>query len=416
MSKTVLIEGLREIYSAHGTSADADGGSVNAISDGAILIEDGVIAKVGPRDEVAAGLPAGTPRRDMGGKVAIPCFVDPHTHLVWGGDRGEEFNRRLHGASYVEIAAAGGGIKSTVRQTRASDAATLETRARGTLDTMLLHGVATIEAKSGYGLDLETELRQLDVMDALADHPVELHQTFMGAHEVPEEYAGRPGDYIDFLNEELLPRVAARGTVRYVDIFCEEGVFEIADSRRHLKRAKDLGFALRLHADELFPLGGAGLAAELGAISADHLVHATPEHRRAMALAGVFATLLPGTSFFLRGPYADAKGFLQDGCHIALSTDFNPGSSHTVSQALMMALACMNMGLTLEQSFVGVTLNAACAIGQGHRLGTIEPGKDADICFLDVPSASYLVYYWGINHVTDVIKGGRAVVTDRRRV
>ena len=412
MSEPILVEGLSEIYTAKGSRPDSQGETVTSIRDGAILIRDGRIAAIGPAGSFE--VPVEATRVDMGGRVAIPCFIDPHTHLVWGGDRGEEFNRRLHGATYVEIAQAGGGIKSTVRQTRAADKGTLEARARRTLDTMLLHGVATIEAKTGYGLDLETELRQLDVMDALADHPVALHQTFMGAHEVPEEYEGRPRSYIDFLNAELLPRVAERGTVPFVDIFCEKGVFEIEDSRRHLQRAAELGFALRLHADELFPLGGAGLAAELGAVGADHLVHTSPEHRRAMARAGVMATLLPGTSFFLRGPYADAKGFLEDGCDIALSTDFNPGSSHTVSQALMMALACMNMGLTLEQSFCGVTLNAACAIGQGDRLGTIEVGKDADISFLDVPSASYLVYYWGINHVTDVIKGGRRVVRDRR--
>jgi len=412
----LLISGLRQIYTATGSAPVRDAAAaIGAVEDGAILVRDDRIAWLGPAAEADRHAPPDAERVDMGGRVAIPCFVDPHTHLVWGGERGDEFNQRLHGADYVAIAAAGGGIKATVRHTRSASREQLAAKARKTLDLMLLHGTATIEAKSGYGLDLDNELKQLDVMDALAaDHAVELKQTFMGAHEVPPEYAGRPGDYIDYLNREALPRVQARGTVPYVDIFCEKNVFELADSRRHLQAAKDLGFGLRLHADELFPLGGAGLAAELGAVSADHLVHASRADMARMAEAGVMATLLPGTSFFLRKPYADDKAFQEAGCALALSTDFNPGSSHTVSQALMMALACMNMGLTFEESFAAVTLNAAAAIGEADRLGTLEPGKQADIAFLDAPSALHLVYFWGVNHVTDVLKRGAFAVRDRR--
>ncbi|MDJ0835355.1 MAG: imidazolonepropionase [Acidobacteriota bacterium] len=414
MSHCLLLEGLSEIYTAQGTCADREATSVRAVRNGAILVSDGAIAKVGPREEVLAVTPADAERVDMGGKTAVPCFVDPHTHLVWGGDRSDEFNRRLHGATYVDIAKGGGGIKSTVRHTREASREDLAARAKKTLDTMLLHGVGTIEAKSGYGLDADSELKQLDVMDQLSEsHPVEMHQTFLGAHEVPPEYQGNPGGYIDYLNAELLPRVAERGTVRYVDIFCEKGVFELEDSRRHMQRALDLGFQLRMHVDELFPLGGAGLAAELGAVSGDHLVHASKRDMRAMADAGTFATMLPGTSFFLRGQYADAAAFMDAGCTLALSTDYNPGSSHTVSQALMMALACMNLGMTFEQSFVGVTLNAADSLGQAHRIGSLEEGKIADIAFLDAPSAMYLVYFWGINHVTDVLKEGRFAVRNR---
>ncbi|CAM2067635.1 imidazolonepropionase [Sulfidibacter corallicola] len=413
----VLIEGITEAYTATGNGAVTRSDVMLRIEDAAILVEDDRIARIGTREELGRDLPADVARVDMGGKVAIPCFVDPHTHLVWGGDRSDEFNRRLHGAGYVEIAAAGGGIKSTVRQTRAADRDALAAKALRTLDTMLLHGVGTIEAKSGYGLDLETEIKQLDVMDQVsAAHPVEMVQTFMGAHEVPPEYAGRPGDYVDYLNRELLPIVAKRGNVPYVDIFCEKNVFELDDSRRHLEAAAAHGFKIRMHADELHPLGGAGLAAEMGAVSADHIVWASEEHMAAMAEAGTIATLLPGTSFFLRGRYADADAFKQAGCAVALSTDYNPGSSHTVSQALMMALACMNMGMTFEESFIGVTLNAAAAIDKAATHGTLEVGKKADIAFLDAPSVMYLVYYWGINHVSDVMKDGNFAVRDRRRI
>lgn len=411
------IEGLTEICSPRGTVGCREGGRVFHISDGAILIEDDIILAVGTRAEVRQKADPNAEIIDMGGKVAIPCLVDPHTHLVWGGDRAGEFNQRLHGASYVAIAAGGGGIRKTVQQTRATSRADLGERARRTLDQMLLHGIGTIEAKSGYGLNRATEHKQLDVMDDLsASHAITMVQTFMGAHEVPGEFTGNPSGYIDFLNSELLPEIKARGTVRYVDIFCEKGVFEIEDSRRHMQAAKALGFGIRMHADEFFPLGGGGLAAELGCVSADHLWHTSEADMKRMAAAGTIATLLPGTSFFLRGPYANAAAFKEAGCILALSTDFNPGSSHTNSQALMMALGCMKLGLTFEESLTAVTLNAAAAIEMADTIGTLEAGKRADIAFLDAPSAFYLVYQWGINHVSDVLKAGRRVVRDRRLI
>lgn len=412
-----LLVGLSSIYSGLGNTAHLDDQKMMHIEQAAIWIENGRIKAVGPEDEVRAQAPKSVSVVDMGGKVAVPGFIDPHTHLIWGGDRSGEFNKRLHGAGYVEIAQAGGGIKSTVAQTRAASIETLTEKGRRTLDDMLRHGVTTIETKSGYGLDLETEMKQLDVMDRLSEsHPIDMVQTFLGAHEVPPEYKGDPSGYIDYLNHSVLPAVKERGTVSYVDIFCEKGVFELEDSRRHLQAALDAGFQLRVHADELFPLGGAGLAAELGAVSADHLCHASEEDIAAMAAAGTTAVLLPGTAFFLRGPYARFEVFKKHGCKIALSTDFNPGSSHTVSQALMMALGCMKMGMTFEEAFLAVTLNAADSLGLADDIGTLEVGKKADICFLDVPSAMYLVYYWGINHVSDVLKNGSFVVRDRRRV
>jgi imidazolonepropionase len=410
-----LFTGLTEIYTCLGQAA-AHEPKIHSIQDGAILVEDGKILAV---DSAASlmGNQADVKLVDMGGRVAIPGFIDPHTHLVWGGERSHEFNRRLHGASYVDIAAEGGGIKYTVQQTRDASIDTLEAKARQTLDTMLLHGVTSIEAKSGYGLNLETELKQLDVMDRLsASHKIELTQTFMGAHEVPPEFKGRPREYVELLNSEMLPEVHRRGTVKYVDIFCEKGVFELEDTRLHMQAAADMGFGLRFHADELAPLGGAGLAADLGAISADHLIHASEADMRKMADAGTIATLLPGTSFFLRMDYADAQRFKDAGCLISLSTDYNPGSSHTINQALMMALACMNMSLTFEEAFQAVTLNAAAAIDRASEIGTLEPGKQADIVFLDVPSALNLVYYWGVNHVSDVVKQGNFAVRNRHLV
>ena len=417
MTSPICYTGIREIFTARGSSGQKTTDSIHSLFNAAIVVSDGKISQIGPADEILANLPDGTTTVDMGGKVAIPSFVDPHTHLVWGGERSSEFNRRLHGATYVDIAAEGGGIKSTVAQTRAASAEALTAKARKTLDTMLLHGVATIEAKSGYGLSREAELKQLDVMDQLGtEHPMDIVQTFMGAHEIPPEYKGRTDEYVKFLNEEMLPEVQRRGTVTYVDIFCEKNVFELEESRKHLQAALDLGFKIRLHADELFPLGGSGLAAEMGAVSADHLVHASKADMKKMAEAGTIATLLPGTSFFLRAAYADAKAFEEAGCVIALSTDYNPGSSHTVNQALMMALGCMKMGMTFEQAFLGVTLNAAAAIEKADSLGSLEIGKQADITFLDVPSPMHLVYYWGVNHVTDVVKAGKHVVQDRRIV
>lgn len=417
MTSTTCYVGIGELVSGRGRAGSVSADSVHSIPNAAILVRGDRIEHVGTEAAVRPQCPADTVFVDMQGKTAVPGFIDPHTHLVWGGDRSAEFNRRLHGATYVDIAAGGGGIKSTVAATRQASKDQLAAKARKTLDTMLLHGVTTIEAKSGYGLSRDAELKQLDVMDQLsAEHPIDMVQTFMGAHEIPPEYAGRADAYIDMLNQELLPEIKQRGTVRYVDIFCEKNVFELDLSRKHLQAALDLGFKIRLHADELFPLGGAGLAAELGAVSADHLVHATREHMQAMAESGTIATLLPGTSFFLRAAYADAAAFQEAGCTIALSTDYNPGSSHTISQAVMMALGCMKMGMTFEQAFLAVTLNAAAAIEKADQLGSLEAGKQADILFLDAPSAMYLVYYWGVNHVSDVVKAGRRVVQARRRI
>lgn len=414
MSQTLIV-GLTEACTPRGFTGRNDGGGVVHIPDAAILIEGDSIVAVGPRREVEPLAVENAELLEMHGKVAIPCFVDSHTHLVWGGDRAEEFNQRLHGKTYLDIAAAGGGIKKTVRETREANCEHLVEKASKVLDQMLLHGVGTIEAKSGYGLSLEAEMKQLDAMDVLSQaHAIEMTQTFMGAHEVPPEFKGDPAGYIDYLNATVLPAVKVRGTVRYVDIFCEKGVFELEDTRRHMEHARALGFGLRMHADELHPLGGAGLAAELGCISADHLWYTTPEDMAAMAKAGTIATLLPGTSFFLRGPYANAEAFKKAGCIVALSTDFNPGSSHTNSQALMMALGCMKMGMTFEESLTAVTLNTAAAIERAGDLGSLEPGKKADIAFLDAPSAFYLVYQWGINHVCDVMKAGDMVVQDRR--
>ncbi len=412
--KRTLLENFTEVLTAVGNQAVVGDATIQRFCPGSIAIEDGMIVDVGPPDQVLARSGQFDERIDMTGKSAIPGMIDPHTHLVFAGDRCEEFNRRLHGATYVDIAKAGGGIKSTVRATRAATQLQLEQRGIQVLNQMLMQGVTTIEAKSGYGLDHATEIKQLDAMRSLSQkHPVEMVQTFMGAHEIPAEFEGRPADYIDYLNQDLLPEVKARGDVTYVDIFCERGVFELEDSRRHLERACELGFGVRLHADELVHMGGSGLAAEVGAISADHLVYADRKDMERMAEAGVMATLLPGTSFFLRGNYADAKAFREAGCAIALSTDFNPGSSHTCSQSLMMALGCMNLGMTFEQSFVGVTLNAAAAIQQAHRLGTLEVGKSADIAILDTHNPLFLVYNWGINHVEHVMKAGNWVVKNR---
>lgn len=357
---------------------------------------------------------------DGRGKTALPGFVDPHTHIPWAGYRENEFNERLKGKSYAEIAAAGGGIVSTVDATRKAplEELTLLTRAR--LDRMLLHGTTFCEAKTGYGLDLATERKQLAALKAAADgHPVSVVATALPGHEVPLERRGSEAlkaRYVAECCDEILPALAADGA-RFVDVFCEHGVFGLEESRRILEAGKACGLLPRLHADELTPLGGARLAAEVGALSADHLLFAQPDGIHAMAKAGVVATLLPGTSVFLRmNRYAPAREMVAAGVAIALGTDCNPGSSYTESLPAVAFFATIGMGLTIEETLTAMTLNAAASVGEAARRGSLEPGKAADVVLVDGRSLEHLVYHYGVNPVTDVVAGGRLVVSGARPV
>ncbi len=386
---------------------------------------EGRIVGVGPRDLVEQGLEAnGYPlgrfvRLDADGGVVTPGLVDPHTHLLFAGSRERELVLRQQGAGYMEILNAGGGILSTVTATRAASEDELAAHGRRWLDEMIRHGVTTVEAKSGYGLDLPTELRLLKVAHELgAEGPVEVVPTFLGAHAVPAEYRTRPDGteaYVRSVIEEQLPSVAAQGRARSCDVFCEEGVFTADQSRRILRAAEAYGMAVRLHADELAPSGGAELAAELGALSADHLHVPSDEGVAALADAAlgphpVVATLLPATTWFLMTEEAaPARRFIDAGIPVALGTDFNPGTSPTPSLPLVMTVACLEMRLSPAEALVAVTVNAAYAVGVGDDSGSIEPGKQADLVIWRAGSVEQLPYWVGADLVDVVVKRGRVV-------
>jgi imidazolonepropionase len=347
-------------------------------------------------------------------KTAVPGFVDAHTHLPWEGFREDEFNRRLKGETYADIAARGGGIVATVAATRAASEETLAANVKARLDRMLAHGTTFCEAKTGYGLDLPNETKQLRaLLSGAKGHPVGVAPTALPAHELPPERRGSDAlraRYVAECREEILPALAALGA-SFVDVFCEEGVFSLEESASILEAGRQLGLVPRVHADELTPLGGASLAARARAASADHLLFATDEGIADMAKSGVVATLLPGTSVFLRmNRYAPARKMIAAGVPVALGTDCNPGSSYTESLPAVAFLASVGMGLTAEETLTAMTLNAAASLGEGARRGTLEEGKAGDAVLLDGPSLEHLVYHWGVSLVSDVIAGGRRVV------
>jgi imidazolonepropionase len=381
------------------------------IAGGAVAARGDRIAWLGPAAELssAVALAPGGRRLDARGGVVMPGFVDSHTHLVFAGSRADEYALRARGATYQEIAAAGGGILATVRATRAASTRELVALARPRLDLMLAHGTTTCEAKSGYGLTTADELKLLDAIRRLdAAHAVDLVPTFCGAHEVPPEFKGRTDQYVDLVVGEMLPEVARRGLARYVDVFCEEGVFSVAQSRRVLEAGARHSLRAKFHADEFAPLGGAQLAADVGALSADHLLAASAEGIGRMKAAGVTATLLPGTAFFLGLPYAPARRFLDTGVRVALASDFNPGSCAGLNLQLVMTMAVSQMKMTLEEALLGVTLHAAHAMAIDADVGSLAPGKLCDLVICDVPDWRHVAYFFGVNHVSCVVKRGRS--------
>lgn len=399
-------------------------GRIRRVSGAAIRIEAGHITFAGTEEEFVrqfgeAPHPGETVVSGLG-KTALPGFVDAHTHIPWSGFREGEFNDRLKGQTYAEIAASGGGIVSTVAATRAATLAHLTASVKSRLDLMLLHGTTCCEAKTGYGLQKEAELKQLRALVHGSDgHPVTVEMTALPGHEVPLECRGdaqQKAAYIDECCNEILPALAAEGA-RFVDVFCETGVFDLAESRRILSAGKSCGLVPRLHADELTPLGGAELAAEIGAISADHLLFITRAGIEAMARSGVIATLLPGTSVFLRmNRYAPARDLIAAGIPVAVATDCNPGSSYTESLPAVAFFATIGMGLTVEETLTAITLNAAASLGMADERGSIEPHKAGDVVLIDAPSLEHLVYHYGVNPVSDVVVNGRLVVSSGRRL
>lgn len=376
-----------------------------------VEVTDGLITYVGPAREGESrdGYYQHYWHYNARGRCLLPGFVDSHTHFVFGGERAEEFSWRLKGESYMSIMQRGGGIASTVKATRACNYVHLRSRAESFLKRMTQMGITTVEGKSGYGLDRETELMQLRVMRGLNNDEhrrVDVVPTFLGAHAVAPEYAGRTDEYVDYLIAEVMPAVAADGLAEFCDVFCEEGVFSIDQSRRLLLAAREQGFALKLHADEIVPLGGAGLAAELGAVSADHLLHASDADIEALAQRGVVATLLPLTAFALKEPYARGRDMIDAGCAVALATDLNPGSCFSGSIPLTFALACIYMHLTVEEAITALTLNGAAALNRADRIGSIEVGKKGDFVVLDTDNYHFLPYYVSMNCVNTTIKEG----------
>jgi len=406
----------------------ADGGGPDARSAPVVAAWEGRILAVGPRADLekvieSEGYPLGRfARLDARGGTVTPGLVDPHTHLLFAGSREDELELRQRGAGYMEILAAGGGILSTVAATRAASAEMLAAHGRRWLDEMLGHGTTTVEAKSGYGLELATELRLLEVVHELGKAgPIEIVPTFLGAHAVPPEYRSRPNGaeaYVRSVIDEQLPGVAAQGRARFCDVFCEEGAFTADQSRRILLAASGFGLLPRLHADELVPSGGAELAAEIGAASADHLAAPSDGGITAMAEAAadgrpVVATLLPATTWFLmKDHHAPARRFIERGIPVAIGTDFNPGTSPTASMPLAMTVACLSLGLTPDEALVAATINAAYAIGLGEEIGSLEGGKAADFVIWNVPTSRQIPYWPAADLVRTVVKRGR-VVLDR---
>jgi imidazolonepropionase len=395
-----------------------DLGRLGIIPDGAVLIRDGMIVAVGATNELLHAYPH-EKSLDATGHVVMPGFIDPHTHLLWVGDRAAEFEMRLEGKSYLEILASGGGILSTVRLTRQASLQKLLDETRPRLRDMLAHGTTTAEAKTGYGLQVETELRMLQALLLLdAEGPVEIAPTFLGAHAIPPEYKDDPDGYTDHVCSEMLPIIhrwwdshVPNHPLPFVDVFCETGAFSLEQSRRILQAAKALNFPLKIHADEFDNLGGASLAAELGAISADHLVKTSSADIAALAASNTVAVALPCTPFGLaEREYTPAQSILKGGGLLALATDLNPGTAWGGNMQFAIALACRYMRLTPAQAIVAATLNAAAAISREDTIGSLEPGKQADLLILNVADYRHLGYRFGTNLVQTVIK--RGVVID----
>ena len=405
----LLIENIGELVTVAGTTRRGREAmrDIRVLSGPAsVLIRDGKIAYAG-RSADCPTVESGVERVDAKGHSVLPGLVDSHTHLVFGGFREDEFQWRLAGESYMSIMEKGGGIAATTTATREASEEELTEAALLHLRSMLRMGVTTMEAKSGYGLDKETELRQLEVAKRLDEmQPMDVISTYLGAHDIAPEYQGDPDGYIDFIIREMLPIVKERGLARNVDIFTEKNVFDLEQSRRLLTAARDMGFATKMHADEIYPLGGAGLAADLGCLSADHLLKISDKDIDKMAKSHTVSTLLPLTAFSLMDDYAPARKMIDAGCAVALASDLNPGSCFSCSIPLMIALATIYMHMSVEEAVTALTINAATALGLQDEIGSIEEGKAGDVVILRYPSYKFLSYHFGMNIVETTVKGG----------
>ncbi len=382
-------------------------GQIRVLKDAYVEIEDGLVTKIGTDapDETGAQV------IDAGGKLVTPGLVDAHTHLIFGGWRQNELGLKLHGATYLDILAMGGGILSTVNATRTASEEELTEKAREALDEMLSLGVTTVEAKSGYGLDMDNELKQLRAIRRLNEtHPVDLVPTFLGAHAVPKEYKEDREGYIRLLCQEIIPAVAEEKLAEFCDVFCETGVFSAQESQTILEAGKRYGLIPKIHADEIDPIGGSQLTEAVGAISAEHLIVCPPEGIAAMAKAGTVACLLPATSFYLGSTFAPARAMIEKGVAVAMASDFNPGSCPSLNLQFVMNLGCLRYRLTPEEVLTAVTLNGAAAIRRADRLGSLEVGKQGDLVIWNAEDLNYICYRMGSNLVNTVIKKGQKII------
>lgn len=412
---SIILKNASELVTVSGFEA-RKGDKMNdlgIIENGAVAIRDGQITHVGKTDDVMAQIGEAVKDYevvDCTGKTVMPGFVDSHTHFVFGGYRADEFSWRLRGDDYMEIMNRGGGIINSVRGTKEASLEDLIAVGKKRLDSMTMFGVTTVEGKSGYGLDKETELKQLEAMKQLQDmHSIDIVTTFLGAHAVPKDYKGKEDEFIDMMINEVMPEVAEKNLAEFCDIFCEKNVFNVEQSRRLLNKAKEMGMKPKIHADEIVRLGGAELAAEVGAVSADHLLQASDEGIKAMAEAGVIATVLPGTAYSLKEPFARARDMIDMGAAVALATDFNPGSCFTESIPLIFSLATQKMNMTTEEAITALTLNGAAAVDRADKIGSIDVGKAGDIVVHEFPSYRFLPYHLGVSTVEKVVKSGRMI-------
>lgn len=396
------------------TKIKKDMSNIEIIEDAYISIKDGKFISIGSKDDYHSMIGEKTDVVDANGLLVTPGLIDSHTHLVHGGSRENEFYKKLLGVSYIDILKQGGGILSTVNATKISTKEELYDKAKKSLDRMLEFGVTTVEAKSGYGLELDTEIKQLEVAKELDnDHPIDLVHTYLGAHAIPLEYRENHEEFIFKILEDM-KKIKELDLAEFCDVFCEDSVFSVEESELILKKAKEYGYKLKIHADEIVSLGGAELSAKLGCISADHLMAASEDGIKLMAKENVVANILPATSFNLNKAYANARKMIDLGVRVAISSDYNPGSCPSENLQFAMQLGCLGLKMTPNEVLNAVTINASYCIDRQYEIGSIEVGKRADFVIFDSPNIEYLMYHFGINHVDRVYKDGKLVVKDKR--
>lgn len=417
----LLIYNISSVYTFQSRNAvyGMDMNRLKTISNVEIYAEDGIIMGIGTRenlnDRFSVDRMQDLEKIDAKGHAVIPGFVDSHTHFIFGGYRPEEFVNRLKGFSYMEIMQSKGGIRNTVLATRQASFQELYELGKKRLEEMLIQGVTTVEGKSGYGLDLQCEIKQLQVMEKLNQtESIDIIMTYLGAHAVADEFAGDADGYIDYIISQILPQIKKNTKAEFCDVFCEDKVFDVEQSGRLLKAAKKMGFSIKIHADEIVSLGGAKLAADLKAASADHLLMTSEKDIEALAHSNTVAALLPCTAFCLNKPYARARKMIDSGCAVALASDFNPGSCFTDSIPLIIALGVIQMKMSMEEVLCALTINGAAAVGKAAEIGSIEEGKKADINILKYDDYKFLIYNTAMNIVDTVIKNGKVVCMEGR--